>query len=300
MSKSELIVFGTSSQQPTRFRNHGAYLLRSRGKGLLFDPGEGTQRQFIFANTPPTAVTHILISHFHGDHCLGAGSMLMRLNLDKVPHTVHCYFPASGQKHFTYLRKACIYHEHITIKEHPISQEGVFLQDEDFTMSAYNLDHGVPTLGYRIEETSKIKFHKDKLDMFQVKGPLVKKLEQEKALPIQGKKIHLHDVSWRQPGKVFAYILDTKYCDNTLKLAENADLVLAESTYTSERQELAKRYLHMTAKDAALMAKKAAAKKLVLTHFSARYRDTKLFEKEARQYFPNTYAANDLDRYSFD
>ena len=96
MSVRELVILGCSSQQPTRFRNHGAYLLRWNNEGMLFDPGEGTQRQLIFANVAPPCITRIFISHFHGDHCLGLGSMLMRLNLDKVTHPIHCYYPASG------------------------------------------------------------------------------------------------------------------------------------------------------------------------------------------------------------
>ena len=100
MSSRELIILGCSSQQPTRTRNQGAYLFRWNNEGLLFDPGEGTQRQFIFANIAPTVVSRIFISHFHGDHCLGLGSMLMRLNLDKISHPVHCYYPASGKKYF--------------------------------------------------------------------------------------------------------------------------------------------------------------------------------------------------------
>ena len=79
LSVRDIVILGCSSQQPTRFRNHGAYLVRWNEEGLLFDPGEGTQRQFIFAEIAPTCVTRIFISHFHGDHCLGLGSMLMRL-----------------------------------------------------------------------------------------------------------------------------------------------------------------------------------------------------------------------------
>ena len=121
----DLIILGCSSQQHTSKRNQGAYLIRWNEQGLLFDPGEGTQRQFIFANVSPTHVSHIFISHFHGDHCLGLGSMLMRLNLDKVPHPVHCYYPASGQVYFERLRYGTIYHQTIQIVEHPVSHEGI-------------------------------------------------------------------------------------------------------------------------------------------------------------------------------
>ena len=120
MSTRDIVILGCSSQQPTRFRNHGAYLVRWNNEGHLFDPGEGTQRQFIFAGVAPPTVTRIFISHFHGDHCLGLGSMLMRLNLDKVTHPIHCYYPASGQRYFERLRYCCIYKENITVVEHPV------------------------------------------------------------------------------------------------------------------------------------------------------------------------------------
>ena len=108
MTVRDLIILGCSSQQPTRKRNQGAYLLRWNEEGFLFDPGEGTQRQFIFADVAPPTVTRIFVSHFHGDHCLGLGSMLMRLNLDKVTHPIHCYYPASGKVYFDRLRYGTI------------------------------------------------------------------------------------------------------------------------------------------------------------------------------------------------
>ena len=132
MSVRDLIILGTSSQQPTRKRNHGAYLFRWNDEGLLFDPGEGTQRQFIFANVAPPCVTRIFVSHFHGDHCLGLGSMLMRLNLDKVTHPIHVYYPASGKKYFDRLRYGTAYHEAITVVEHPVSEAGLVEDDGKF------------------------------------------------------------------------------------------------------------------------------------------------------------------------
>ena len=143
MSVRDIIILGCSSQQPTRFRNHGAYLVRWNEEGLLFDPGEGTQRQFIFADVAPPTVTRIFISHFHGDHCLGLGSMLMRLNLDKITHTIHCYYPASGKKFFDRLRYSCMYRENIKVIEHPVNQNGLVEEDGKFRIEAAFLDHGM-------------------------------------------------------------------------------------------------------------------------------------------------------------
>ncbi len=158
MSVRDLTILGSSAQQHTRKRNHGGYLLRWNGEGFLFDPGEGTQRQFIFADIPPTVVTRIFISHFHGDHCLGLGSMIMRLNLDKVKHEIHCYYPASGKTYFDRLRYATIYRENITIVEHPVGKDGVVEEGDNFTITAAFLDHGVETVAWRITEPSRRKY----------------------------------------------------------------------------------------------------------------------------------------------
>lgn len=299
MSVRDIIILGTSSQQPTRKRNHGAYLIRWNNEGFLFDPGEGTQRQFIFADVTPTTVTRIFISHFHGDHCLGVGSMLMRLNLDKVKHPIHCYFPKAGKSNFDKLRYGCVYHENITVVEHPIDKEGLVEDNSNFRIECTYLDHGIKNLGYRITEPDRIKFDSEKLAHFGVKGPNVKKLQEKKKLSINGKDIHLEDVSWIQKGDVFAYIVDTRYCPQAIELAKGAKVLICEATFLEDRKDLAKKYMHMTAKEAALIAKEAGVDTLILTHFSARYPDESLFENEARQVFPNTFAAQDFKRFDF-
>lgn len=299
MSVHDIIILGTSSQQPTRSRNHGAYLLRWNNEGLLFDPGEGTQRQFIFADTAPTCITRIFVSHFHGDHCLGVGSMLMRLNLDKVTHPIHCYYPASGKKNFAALRHGCLYHETINVIEHPVQEEGLVEDDGNFKIECAYLDHGVQNLGWRITEPDRIKFDREKLKEKGVHGPNVKKLEEEGKIVVDGKTIQLEDVSWVKKGESFAYVMDTRFTPKAIELAKGAKVLICESTYLEEHKELAGKYMHMTAKEAAHIAKEAGVEILILTHFSARYPDESLFEQEARTIFPNSYAATDLKRFNF-
>lgn len=299
MSVRDLIILGTSSQQPTRRRNHGAYLFRWNEEGLLFDPGEGTQRQFIFANIAPPCVTRIFVSHFHGDHCLGLGSMLMRLNLDKVTHPIHCYYPASGKKYFDRLRYGTIYHETIQVIEHPISKEGIVDEDENFSIEAYFLEHGVDNLGWRITEANKRKFDPEKLKKAGVLGPKVRQLEEAGELIIEGKKVLIDDVSWIRYGDTIAIISDTKPCPNTFQIAKDAKILLCESTYLEEHRDLADKHYHLTAKQAATIAKEAQVETLILTHFSARYLNVQDFEKEAREVFPNTLAAEDLKIFPF-
>lgn len=299
MTVRDLVILGCSSQQPTRFRNHGAYLVRWNGEGFLFDPGEGTQRQFIYANVAPTCVTRIFVSHFHGDHCLGLGSILMRLNLDKVTHPIHCYYPASGKKYFDRLRFGTMYHETIHVVEHPISKPGIVEDGEEFKIEAAFLDHGVDNLGWRITEKDTRKFDPIKLKDFGIQGPKVSELQEKGHLIIHDKTVTLDDVSHIRPGDSLAVVIDTRFCQNALHLAKNARLLLCESTYLEEHKDMAWEHYHLTAKQAAKIAKDAGAQELILTHFSARYQFVKDFEKEAREIFPNTHAAEDLITFPF-
>lgn len=299
MSVRDLTILGCSSQQPTRFRNHGAYLLRWNDEGLLFDPGEGTQRQFIFANIAPPVVKRIFISHFHGDHCLGLGSVLMRLNLDNVTHPIHCYYPASGKKYFDRLRYGSIYHERINVVEHPVSEAGLVEDDGKFRIEAAFLEHGVENIGWRITEADTRKFENDKLAEYGIRGPLVKELQAKGSITIGERVVTLEDVSWIRHGDSFAVVIDTVPCQSAIDLARGASMLLCESTYLDEHRDLARMHHHLTAKQAAMIAKEAGAKKLILTHFSARYQNLKPFENEARTIFPETDVADDFLTFPF-
>lgn len=299
MSVRDITILGCSSQQPTRYRNHGAYLVRWNDEGLLFDPGEGTQRQFIFANIAPTVISRVLISHFHGDHCLGLGSILMRLNLDKVTHPIHCYYPASGKKYFDRLRYGTIYHEMITVIEHPVAKPGIVHDDGKFKIEATFLEHGVDTIGWRITEADMRKFDRDKLEAAGIRGPMVRELQQQGSLIVEDKEVQLDDVSWIRKGDSIAVVIDTRYCQNAIDIARDAKVLLCESTYQEEHKDLAYKNFHLTAAEAATIAREAGAKELILTHFSARYTNGRGFEEEAKPIFPNTYIAEDLKTFPF-
>lgn len=299
MSIRDLVILGSSSQQPTRYRNHGAYLVRWNDEGLLFDPGEGTQRQFIYADIAPTCVNRIFISHFHGDHCLGLGSMLMRLNLDKVTHPIHCYYPASGKKYFDRLRYGTIYHETIQVVEHPVEKPGLVEETENFFIEATFLEHGVENIGWKLTEKDSRKFDREKLNAHGVHGPQVSTLEDEGSIVIDGKTILLDDVSTIRKGESLAVVIDTRFCKQAIEIARGARILLAESTYLESEQDLAYAHYHLTAKQAATIAKEAGVEQLVLTHFSARYLQLKEMQEEAAKIFPNTQVAEDFKRFPF-
>lgn len=299
MTVRDLTILGCSSQQPTRLRNHGAYLLRWNNEGFLFDPGEGTQRQFIFADIAPTCVTRILITHFHGDHCLGLGSMLMRLNLDKVKHPIHCYYPASGKVYFDRLRYGTMYHEQIEVIEHPIYEDGIVHDDGEFKIEAKFLNHGVDNCAYRVTEKDTIKFDKELLKKYGIKGLHMKELLDKKMLKLDEQSITLEEVSHIRKGDSFVCVIDTRYCEEAIEISKGAKMLLCESTYLEEHADLAHKHFHLTARQAAEIAKKAQVQSLVLTHFSARYTELEPFVEEAKSVFHQVDVADDLKRFSF-
>ena len=134
MTARQLVVLGTASQAPTRYRNHNGYLLRWDGRSILVDPGEGTQRQMLLAGCSPWSIRDICITHFHGDHCLGLPGVLQRLSLDGVPHPVNVLFPASGSEYFERLRHASVFHDRIEVRPLPVEGDGPALTDSTVTL----------------------------------------------------------------------------------------------------------------------------------------------------------------------
>jgi ribonuclease Z len=225
--------------------------------------------------------------------------MLMRLNLDKVTHPIHCYYPASGQVYFERLRYGTIYHQNIEVIEHPVSEEGIVHDDGCFKIEARFLEHGIDNLGWRVTEADVRKFDKEKLDALGVKGPLVRKLEQEGMIAIGKTQVKIDEVSCIQQGRALAVTIDTLPCQAAIDLAKGAHLLICESTYLEAHRHLAEKHHHLTAKQAAQIAQEAGVKQLILTHFSARYQDVEDFGREAREIFPNTWVAEDLKVFPF-
>ncbi|GCD96457.1 ribonuclease Z [Embleya hyalina] len=292
MSTREFVVLGTASQAPTRQRNHNGYLLRWDGEGLLFDPGEGTQRQMLHAGVAAHDITRICVTHFHGDHCLGLPGVLQRLSLDRVPHPVTAYFPASGQHWFDRLHHATAFHEAAVPIEHPLAGEHVHIPAGPFTLEARRLSHPVESYGYRVVEPDGRRILPERLAAHGVAGPDVGRLQREGRIG----GVTLEQVSVPRPGQKFAFVMDTRRCAAAVELARDVDLLVCESTFADADAELAYEVGHLTAREAAAIAAEAGARQLVLTHFSQRYPDVGPLLDQAREVFPDTVAAHDLDR----
>ncbi len=298
MSQRTLHILGTACLVPTNKRNHNGYFLRWDNEGFLFDPGEGTQRQLIFSGISASQITKIFISHFHGDHCLGLPGVIQRLSLDQVSHIIEVYYPASGQKYFENLRDASVYHFQVELEAYPISEPGIIFENENYQIETIFLDHTIDALGYRIQEKDGVTMIPEKLKSAGLEFDKIKELKSNGEISINGTTIKLEEISNPRKGQSFAYILDTRICETAVELADGVDMLICESTYLSDRDEMAKEYGHLTAKQAAMLAKKANVGKLVLSHFSQIYPDIKEFEEEAKKFFPNVTAVKDGDQVS--
>lgn len=297
MSARELVVLGTASQVPTRRRNHNGYLLLWDDQGLLFDPGEGTQRQFLFAGVPVSRVTRLCLTHFHGDHCLGVPGVIQRLSLDGVQHPVPVHFPASGQEYFTRLRHASQFYDRVDTPVTPVISDGPVAAGDFGVLEAHALDHPVDAVGYRLTEPDGHRFVPEELARAEVSGSAVGDLQRRGSLQIDGRTVDLADVTEPRRGQRFAFVMDTRLCEAVYTLADGVDLLVIESTFLHADADLAASYGHLTARQAGQVAQTCGVRRLVLTHFSQRYPDSRAYRDEASEvYDGDIVVADDLAR----
>jgi len=300
VANRELVVLGTASQAPTRTRNHNGYFLRWDDAGLLFDPGEGTQRQMLLAGVTAHQVTRICVTHFHGDHCLGLPGVLQRMALDQVTGAVEVAYPASGADMFDRIRRLSLFRDTLTLRERPVPDAAAVLADgPDFRLETRPLSHRVPAVGYRLVEPDGRRMLPAELAARGITGADVGRLQREGRIERNGGVVHLSEVSAPRRGQKFAFIMDTRLCDAAFELADDTDLLVCESTFADADAALADDYGHLTAGQAGQVAAAAGARRLVLTHFSQRYADTGLAQLRrdaAAAYDGDIVLAADLDR----
>ena len=290
----EIIFLGTSCMVPTKDRNHVGVLLRYKNQGILFDCGEGIQRQIKTAGLKLTAVTKILISHWHGDHVLGLPGLISSLGASEYSGILEIYGPKGTKQRLNKLFDAFAFDKRVEMKIEEI-KPGKFFENKEFELHAYKLDHKIETLGYSFVEKDSRKIIMSKAKKLGIKeGPLVGKLQRGETVMVNGKKIKPDDVSMIDEGKKITVISDTVLCKGCLDAAKDADLLVSEACYTSALQNKAEEYKHLTAKEAAQIASSSGVKKLILTHFSARYKDTHEIEEDAKDVFNDITCAKDF------
>ncbi|MBR9705949.1 ribonuclease Z [Candidatus Pacearchaeota archaeon] len=294
----DISFLGTSQAIPTKTRNHTAILLSYKSENILIDCGEGTQRQFRKLDLNPGKVTKILLTHWHGDHVLGLPGLFQTLALSGYNKKMKIYGPRGTKKYMKELTASFIPVLKFEAEVFEVKDK-VFFENKDFQLQAYSLEHGkVPVNGYKFIEKNKLRIDKKKLKKLNISRDELSKLSlltSGKSIKINKKTITPKQLTYQSLGKSVSFIFDTKVCPKAKSLAKNSDLAIMESTYANEEEELAKEYGHMSAGQAATIAKQSNVKKLILTHISQRYQyKDKILETQAKQIFKNTEIAQDL------
>jgi ribonuclease Z len=293
----ELVFLGTSSSFPTKERNHPAILLKLAKESILFDCGEGTQRQIRISKENPMRITKIFITHWHGDHSLGLPGLLSSFGMNKRTGQLDIFGPRGTKKGLEHLKKAFNVYFQFRLKSNDIDAKKIKKIDKEknYIISAVKLDHKIPCLAYSFETKPQVKINKEFLKKHKIKSsPKLKKLKEGKTITIDGKRITPRQALITQQGKKITYVTDTKSCKQAVDIAKDSDILICEATFTDVLKSKAKEMYHMTAKQAAKIAKKAKVKQLYLTHSSQRYKSAKPLVDEAKKVFKNTKAAKDF------
>lgn len=293
MSSRHIILLGTASQVPTRRRNHNGVWVSWDGHALLVDPGEGTQRQMSKYGVTTRSLRRIAITHTHGDHCLGLPGVLQRLSLDEVRHPVHVHHARSEQVYVERLQGACRYTQTADVRLKPHDAPGPVGELGGAILSTAPLSHSVPTWGWRLQEPDGWTVDPEAARNAGLDGPDIGQLVREGRATGRAGEVRIEEVATRRPGQSIAVVMDTRPCDGARLLADGVDVLVCESTYTSELQAEAHDRGHMTAADAGRLAAEAGVRTLILTQFSQRYPDESVFAEEASAFHGDVIAAHD-------
>ncbi len=287
---------GTGGSWPTVQRNVSAVAIKRGGEVILFDCGEGTQRQFQRSKLSYMQISKIFITHFHGDHFLGLPGFIQTLQLNDRQQPLHIYGPRGMKSIVEIVTRLGYFKPSYPIYAHEL-KPGDEIKFDGYKIKVAEACHNVPALAYALEEDERPgRFNKQKaLELGIPEGPLFRKLQNGFAVEINGKVITPDMVLGEpRPGRKITITGDTMPCESIIKLATRSDVLIHDATFDSSLEDKAKEYGHSTAKQAAMVAKEAGVEKLFLTHISPRYKNAKLLEEEAREVFPNSYAAYDF------
>ncbi len=290
-------VLGTAGASPTRERNLASVALSYDGDVFLFDCGEGTQRQLILYGVNPSRIRALFISHAHGDHVIGIAGLVRTLALNGRTEPLAIYVPKGAESAVRSLALFDRARMAYRIEIRGIRAGKVYAGD-GFSVSAFRLSHTVPTYGYAFKLDDRRRFIEERAKALGIVGEMHSVLQRKGSMRIGGKRVRLADVTTLKRGEKVVYAADTRPTGTTVSAAKGADLLLHESTYAEAEKGLAAERGHSTAHQAATVARKAGAKRLVLFHFSARYRSTAQLEAEARKAFPGAIMAKDGDEVS--
>ncbi|MCW4009523.1 MAG: ribonuclease Z [Candidatus Bathyarchaeota archaeon] len=294
----KLVFLGTGAAVPTAQRSLPSVVLLFGNEQIMFDCGEAVQRQMILAKISLHKKLHVFITHMHGDHVLGLPGLLQTMALMDRKKPVDVYGPA-GLGHFLEcLQETLQFQLTFQVNVHEVAASGLVCDEQEYAVSAVPSNHAVTSFSFAFEEKPRPgRFHPEKAAALGVpKGEAWSRLQHGNAVPLSsGRVVKPEDVADPpRKGRKIVYSGDTRPFDGFSVFAENADVVIHEATFDDALVEKAEVDGHSTPSQAALEAKAANAKRLVLTHISARYSDVALILEQAQKVFPNTLVAHDF------
>jgi ribonuclease Z len=297
MTQLNIIFLGTGGSWPTVKRNVSSVAIKRGSEILLFDCGEGTQRQFQKSNLSYMQISKLFITHFHGDHFLGIPGLIQTMQLNDRIKPLYIYGPKGMIKLTSQLLSLGYFRPDYKIIAHEI-KNGDFIEFDEYYIKAIKVNHGIPALAYSVEEKMRPgKFNKSRaLKIGIPEGPLFSKLQRGNTIILDdGRKITPEMVlGSARKGRKIVISGDTKKCNGMIDFAKDADVLIHDSTFESELKDIAEEYGHATACQSAEIAKMANVGKLFLTHISPRYLDNLALEKDARNVFKNSFVPKDF------
>lgn len=294
----QLTILGCNSAIPTIERFTTAQVLQSESKGYIIDCGEGIQIRLNELKIKRSKISEVFISHLHGDHFFGLPGLLTSFNLSGRTQPLHIFGPKGLMQYVQTLKDIGSFYLNyeLMINELDAEKYQIIFEDEQFEVYSLPLKHRVPTTGFVFKEKEKApniipwKIQKHLLTVEEILslkgGNKVVRNSGEILIPEEFTVI-------KTKPRTYAYCSDTIYDESLIPFIEGADLLYHESTYLHELKDKAHERMHSTSKEAALIAKKANVKKLILGHYSMRYKNIQLLVDEAKEIFENVEPAFD-------
>lgn len=285
----EVTFLGTSGAIPTTERNPSGLLIAREGDRLLFDCGEGTQRQMMRYNTG-FDIGHVFLTHLHGDHVLGLPGLTQTWDFNDREAPLAIHTPAGTNSRIERLLTATDDGPSYPVRIHQVEAGDVVLDREAYEIRAFEVDHRTRAVGYAlIEAERKGRFDREKAEeeLDIPPGPKYSKLHEGEPIEHDGRTIQPEEVVGPpRPGRRVVYTGDTRPTDGTVETAADADLLIHDGTFTQAHAERARDTAHSTAREAATVAQEANATRLALTHISTRHTgEAWKLEEEARAAF---------------
>jgi ribonuclease Z len=291
----KISFLGTAAARPTVQRNVSSLVVQREGETLMFDCGEGTQRQMMRYGTG-FSLNDIFFSHMHADHFLGVIGLLRTLGLQDRAEPFDLWTPAGTGPLLRSAVELGVDRVPFEVRIHEL-EPGQAVERGAYAIVPFRTAHGGPSLGYAVAEHTRLgRFNPERARELGIpEGPLWGRLHQGQPVEHEGRTIGAEElVGPARPGRRVVYTGDTRPAPATREAAAGADLLIHEATFGADEQDRARKTGHSTARDAARIARDAGVRQLVLTHFSPRYADDpRALEREARTVFPATAAAFD-------